>query len=57
VSDTEFEGGDGTMGVVASIEFFWSNMADPAIPIFSQSNFTHFLPTLPVTRRISVYPW
>ena len=29
MSNTEFEGG--AMGVVASIEFFWSNMANPAI--------------------------
>ena len=26
------------------------------LPIFRQSHFTHFLPILPVTRRISVYP-
>jgi hypothetical protein len=25
-------------------------------PIFSQPRFTHFLPILPVTRRISVHP-
>ena len=26
-------------------------------PILSQSYITHFLPILPATRRISIYPW